>query len=142
MSMLVSALLFVPLLAVAIAALIWAAGGSWPIRDKALLARTVIGRPGLTRVPKLTALAVGLIALAAGITALSLADQDGGGIWLTLAGAALAVLFIGRGVLGFSAGWRAAHPEEPFATLDRRNYAPLCLGLGAGFVILIVMRLL
>ena len=54
----------------------------------------------------------------------------------------LALVFLARGVLGYTAGWRARFPTEPFATLDRKNYSPLCLVLGAGFLILVVMRLL
>ena len=54
MTMVVAGLVFVLLLAVAIAHFIWSLGGSWPIRDKALLARTVIGRPGVSRVPRVT----------------------------------------------------------------------------------------
>ena len=89
MSMFVAALIFVVLLAVAIAHLMWAVGSPWPIRDPALLARTVIGRPGITRVPRLGALAVAILVLAAGVLALSLADHDAGGWWLTLIGVAL-----------------------------------------------------
>ena len=55
---------------------------------------------------------------------------------------AVAVLFLVRGALGYTARWRAMFTEEPFATLDRKNYSPLCLAIGIGFVILVVLRLL
>ena len=55
---------------------------------------------------------------------------------------AIAAVFIGRGILGYTAGWRARFPTEPFATLDRKNYSPLCLWIGAGFLILVLMRLI
>jgi len=142
MSMLVAALVFVPLLAVAIASFVWAMGGSWPLRDRAMLSRTVVGRPGIARVPRLAALATAVVSLAAGIVALALADETGGGLTLTLTGVALAALFLFRGALGYTPGWRAVHSEEPFATLDRKNYAPLALGIGAGLLVLVAMRLI
>lgn len=142
MSMLVAALVFVPLLAVAIAHFLWAIGSRWPIRDPELLARTVIGRPGIDRVPRLAAFVVAVLVLAAGIVALALADPAGGGWLLNLVGIALAVAFICRGIVGYTAAWRAQFPLEPFATLDRRNYSPLCLFIGLGFAVLVIMRLI
>jgi hypothetical protein len=143
MNMVVGSLTFVPLLMVAVAHFIWSLGGTWPIRNEALLAQTVIGTPGVKRMPRrwLT-FVVSLLILAAGIVALALADHNSGGILLTLLGALLAIVFIARGVLGYTAGWRALFPTEPFATLDRKNYSPLCFWIGAGFLILVVMRLI
>lgn len=142
MSMFVAALIFVVLLTVSIAHLMWAIGAPWPIRDKELLAKTVIGLPGVTRVPRLASLAVSIAVLAAGVFALSLADHTSGGWWLTLIGLALAAVFLGRGILGYTAGWRARFTEEPFATLDRKNYSPLCVALGVAFLLLVIMRLI
>lgn len=142
MSMFVAALIFVVLLTVAIAHFLWSVGSPWPIRDPLLLAKTVIGRPGVTRVPRLASLVVSILVLAAGVFALALADHTSGGWWLTLVGVVLAAVFIGRGAIGYTAGWRAQFSEEPFATLDRKNYSPLCLALGVGFLILVIMRLI
>jgi hypothetical protein len=142
MSMFVAALIFVVLLTVAIAHFMWAVGSPWPIRDPVLLAKTVIGVPGVTRVPRLASLIVSIAVLAAGVVALALADHTGGGLLLTLAGVALAAVFLGRGAVGYTAGWRARFSEEPFATLDRKNYSPLCIALGAGFLLLVIMRLI
>ena len=143
MNMVVGSLTFVPLLVVSVAHLLWALGYTWPIRNETLLAQTVIGTPGVTRMPnRLLVLVVAVLVFAAGIIALSLADHDSGGLGLTLLGTLLAIIFIARGVLGYTAGWRARFPTEPFATLDRRNYSPLCLWIGAGFLILVAMRLL
>jgi len=83
-----------------------------------------------------------LLVLAAGIVALALADHTSGGITLTLLGVLLAIVFIARGILGYTPGWRARFPTEPFATLDRKNYSPLCLWIGAGYIILVLMRLI
>ncbi len=142
MSMVVAALIFVVLLTVAIAHFMWAIGSPWPIRDPVLLAKTVIGRPGVTRVPKLISLVISLLVLAAGVFALALADHTAGGWLLTLIGVALTAAFVARGAIGYTAGWRARFSEEPFATLDRKNYSPLCLALGVGFLLLVIMRLI
>jgi hypothetical protein len=143
MSMLLAALIFVPLLAVAISHLVWASGGTWPIRSEELLARTVVGRPGITQMPpRSLSLLVAILVLAAGTTALALADPVAGGPLLTLVGGLLAALFLLRGVAGYTMRWRQAFPEEPFASLDRKTYSPLCLFIGAGFLLLVLMRLL
>jgi hypothetical protein len=141
-AMVVAALVFVALLAVALAQLMWALGRAWPIRDPALLARTVVGRPALTRVPRLGALGVCVIALGAGLCALALADPTAGGPVFTILGGLLATAFLARGVLGYTSGWRARRPEEPYATLDRKNYSPLSLAIGAGFAALALLRLI
>ena len=81
--------------------------------------------------------------LAAGIVALALADKTGGGLWLTALG--IAARRSSSSPAASSATRRAGaprSPEEPFATLDRRNYSPLCLFIGAGFFILVVLRLI
>jgi Ca2+/Na+ antiporter len=142
MSMLVAALIFVVLLAVAIAHFLWAVGSPWPIRDRELLARTVIGIPGVTRVPRFASLVVSIAVLVAGVLALALADHTGGGVLLTLVGIALAAIFLGRGLIGYTAGWRARFSAEPFATLDRKNYSPLCIGIGIAYIVLVIMRLI
>lgn len=142
MSMVIAALIFVVLLAVALAHFLWSIGSRWPIRDPELLARTVVGKPGVTRVPRLAALVIAVLVLAIGIAALSLADHSAGGVPLTLLGLLLAAVFLGRGYAGYTARWRAVFSEEPFATLDRRNYSPLCIAIGVGFVILVIMRFL
>lgn len=142
MNMVVGSLTFVPLLMVAFAHLLWSIGRTWPVKNQTLLAQTVVGTPGITQMPnKLLIFAISVALFAAGVVALALADHSSGGWWLTLLGALLAALFIGRGVLGYTPGWRARFPTEPFATLDRKNYSPLCFWIGAGFLILVVMRL-
>ena len=143
MSMLVAALVFVPLLALAIAFLLWSIGRTWPMRDKDMLARAISGRPGAAAVPPwwITFL-VGAFFLTAGVVGLALADHDSGGAWLSALGVALSVLFLVRGGMGFTPRWRRVFPAEPFATLDRKTYSPLALLIGVGFAILVIMRLL
>jgi hypothetical protein len=140
--MFVASVVFVILLAVGLAHLLWSIGSRWPIKDPELLAKTVIGRPGITRVPRLISLVVAVLTLAAGLFALSLADHDAGDWWLTGIGVVLAAVFLGRGAFGYSAAFRARYSLEPFVTNNRRVYSPLCLIVGAGFLILVIMRLI
>ena len=143
MNMLVGSLTFLPLLMAALAHLLWAFGFTWPIRDEALLVRTVVGTPGATKMPnRLLTFVIALWIFAAGIVALSIADHDSGGILWTIIGAVLALIFLGRGVAGYTPQWRASHAAEPFAALDRKFYSPLCLWIGVGFALLVLMRLI
>ena len=142
-STIVSVLTFLPLMVVALAHFFWALGTTWPIRSEQLLAQTVVGRAGVTRMPnKFVTLLVSIALLLMAIVAMGLADHDDGGLFRTALGAVLAMVFIARGVAGYTAGWRSRFPTEPFASLDRKNYSPLCLWIGAGFLILVLMRLL
>jgi hypothetical protein len=143
MNMLVGSLTFVPLLMVSLAHFFWSLGSTWPIKNETLLAQTVVGTPGVTRMPpRFASLFVSLATLAFGIVALALADHTSGGILLTLLGVVLAIVFIARGIIGYTPFWRTRFPTEPFATLDRKNYSPLCLWIGAGYIILVLMRLI
>jgi hypothetical protein len=140
--MLVSSLIFVALLAVAIAHFMWSIGRTWPLRDEVLLAKAVVGAPGVISMPpRLASFAVAVAVFAAGLIALSLADDTAGGPWLTAAGVLLGLIFLARGIVGYTPWFARLTPEEPFRTLDRRNYSPLCLLLGAGFLTLVIMRL-
>lgn len=135
----IASLVFIPLLAIAGAHLIWAFGGSYPARTPELLARTVIGIKGRNRVPRLASALIAVAILAAGIVALSLADPAPGVPMLGI-GIVLALVFLGRGVIGYTRSWQARTPVEPFRSMDRKFYSPLCLAIGAGFVFLIVWR--
>ncbi len=142
MSMLIAALMFIALLAVATAHLLWSLGRTWPIRNEKLLAQTVVGFRDIERMPpRLASFAVALATLAAGILALSLADHTSGGLPLTLLGLPAAAVFLARGAVGYTAWWAEKTPEPNFRLNDRRVYSPLCLALGAGFLVLVVMRL-
>ncbi|HEV7718638.1 MAG TPA: DUF3995 domain-containing protein [Arsenicitalea sp.] len=142
-AMILAAILIVPLLAVSLAHLLWSVGAKWPIRDERLLARSVVGSAGVERMPpKILSFGVGVATLIACVLAMSLADHEGGGLSLTLVGVLLAAIFLARGVVGYTDWWKKRTPEEPFRTLDRKNYSPLCLGIGAIFLVLVIMRLI
>jgi Protein of unknown function (DUF3995) len=137
----IASLVFIPLLAISMAHYMWAFGSRWPVRDEETLVRTVIGFHGATRMPnRFVTFIVATAILAAGVWALAMTDPSDSLI-LTTGGALLALVFLGRGIAGFTPKWRALVPQEPFATFDKKLYSPLCLAIGAGFVLLVVWRL-
>ena len=143
MSMAISSFMFIALLAVAFAQILWAFGNTWPIRDEKLLAQTVVGTAGIERMPpRRNSFAIGVFTFVSGVVALSLADHDSGGSLLTVVGFALGLVFLARGVAGYTAWWAVRTPEPNFRFNDRRVYSPLSLLLGAGFVALAILRLL
>jgi len=142
MNMFIASFMFIALFAISIAHLLWAFGRTWPIRDEKLLAQTVVGTAGIEHMPpRLASFAVSVFTIAAGIFALALADHDGGGTWLTIAGCGLALLFLARGIVGYTPWWAIQTPEPNFRLNDRRVYSPVCLFLGLGFIVLVVFRL-
>ncbi len=141
MNMLISSLMFIALFAVAIAHFSWAIGSTWPIRNEKLLAQTVVGTAGIERMPpRLASLAVAIATMAAGIFGLALADHDSGGAWLSAIGALIGLVFLARGIIGYTPWWAAMTPEPNFRFNDRRVYSPLCLLLGVGFLALVIIR--
>ena len=136
-----ASILFLCLLTVSLAHFLWAVGSKWPIRDPALLAHTVIGMPGVERIPRLASFVVALLVLAAAAVGSALGDKTSGGLPLTLAGIVLTLVFAVRGIGGYTQWWRARHPIEPFATLDKRIYSPLCLIVAVCFAVLVITRL-
>ncbi len=138
---LVAAALGIALLAVAIAHLLWSVGIMWPIRDERLLARSVAGAPGIERMPpRYLSFGVAIVTFAACIIAFSVADHESGGLVLTLLALLAGLVFLARGAIGYTDWWRVRTPEEPFRTLDRKTYSPLCLLVGIGFLVLVAMR--
>lgn len=130
------------LVAVAALHVYWGIGGVWPGTDERSCARAVVGFARVEKMPSAGAsFAVAAMIVAATLLALAL-----GGVFaaplgrLQLAGAAffVALVFIGRGLAGFTPIWRRLAPEMPFARLDVRYYSPLCLALGAGFAALAI----
>ncbi len=145
-------MIFAYLIAIALATLLWAIatlhlywgrGGLWPEQDELSLARRVVGAPGIQSMPNASACyAVAFPLFLAGAWPLAMI-----GLWpmplatelMVLAGYGLAIVFLGRGVAAYLEPFRQLFPEEPFATLDRRLYGPLCLFIGLGFTYLLVL---
>jgi Protein of unknown function (DUF3995) len=135
-----SIVIFILLTVIAALHAYWAFGGLWPAATEQSLVATVIGAPEWSRMPSmpLTMMVAGLI-FAAGIIALS-----AGGVfslapkWLARIGAGvLALIFIGRGLAGYSAAFASPEKIEPFATLNFWYYSPLCLAIGGAFLMLV-----
>jgi Protein of unknown function (DUF3995) len=140
----VSAFVFLTLLAISLLHLAWALGSAFPCKDKEMLARAVVGRsggdggngmpPGFS-----SALVAALIFLAALwplmmrgwiLTSVPIALQGLGAIVLIL-------VFLGRGIVGLTPWFRQLLPEEPFVSLNRTYYSPLCIALGLCYLILL-----
>lgn len=129
------------LLALSALHLVWGFGGTWPEKDAAALARRVAGFKGVTQMPRpaacffvAAALAFSALVALAAVGALPTSYPH----WLVLTAlSAAAAVFTLRGVLAFTPQWRERTPEEPFATLDRRYYGPLCLIIGGALTVIV-----
>ena len=141
----------------------WAMGGKWPGRDDETLAKMVIGTKGLTKLPKasLTVLVALLIFIAGLIPVLwvNALSQTSSimlplpatflpilelinsviPVWLLkIAMIGLTLIFLSRGAVTYTPWVKRQNLEEPFRSLDKKYYAPLCLSLGTGFLILLL----
>lgn len=122
-------LLTLALGAIALLHLAWALGFWWPIADEAELARTVVGAKDIDQMPGAVACSFVVVALmTAAIWPWYMAE--GSAPFGRAGGWAIGAVFVLRGVVAFSPQWQRKTPEHPFTRLDRRFYAPLCLGLG------------
>lgn len=132
----------VALLLFAIAALhaYWGFGGVWPGTDAASCAKTIAGFRGANTMPGPGA---SFAVTAALVVAALIALVQGGWLLPPLPGALFALgaigaalVFLGRGIAGFTPAWRRLTPEQPFARLDVRYYSPLCLLIGLALLLL------
>ncbi len=130
------------LLLVTAAHVYWGIGGILPGKDQASCAHAVVGFEGVDEMPA----PLSCFAVAACLGLATLWPLALEGVFASpfpkegLAATALlfALVFLGRGVAGFTPAWRKLTPEQPFARLDVHYYSPLCLLLGAGFAILAI----
>jgi len=121
--------------------LVWSAGVTFPFSNEQALARSLIGRRGITRVPSRAAFVyVSVLFFAAALAAFLM-----GGFsqavpqskpFLAPVGLLLALVFLGRGVAGVLPAFERAAPEQPYLSLNRRLYSPLCVFAGIGFLFL------
>ncbi len=120
----------------------WGLGGHWPGRDGISLARTVVGTKGIAGMPSPVAcFAVFAVLIGVGLWPLFMTGLLPS-LWpkglTVLAGWGIVVVFLGRGIAPYFSFWQKLSPEEPFSTLDRKLYGPLCLALGLGFLIFLL----
>lgn len=127
MSILVSSIVAL-LGAVAIIHILWGIGFWFPIRDEERLVRAVVGAKDATRMPG--PIPCGMVSGALIVVIFALLSPPSwprdSVLWLAC------VLLVSRGFLAWIPIWRRMTPQEPFATLDRFAYGPLCIGLGLG----------
>lgn len=141
----------------------WAIGGKWPGIDDETLAKIVIGTKGLKKLPRASlTILVALLIFTAGIIPLFWGyhqEQVDLGMsflpasffsilvvmnelipfwFLRIAMVGLTLIFIGRGIATYTPWAKQQNLEEPFRSLDKKYYAPLCLTLGIGFLILLL----
>lgn len=121
--------------------LYWGLGGLWPASTQQGLVSTIVGDARLKRMPspRLSITVAAAIAVTA-LWPLLLAGAFAGAaprLLIMGAGVAIMAVFLLRGVAGYVPAWRRKHALEPFATLDRRCYAPLCLVIAAGYAALL-----
>ncbi|EKO39130.1 MAG: hypothetical protein B193_2156 [Solidesulfovibrio magneticus str. Maddingley MBC34] len=129
----------VELAAIAALHVYWAFGGLWPGTDVESLVRTVVGVKNMRAMPsRPLTLAVAMALFAAGLPPLAKASLlplflPAGLVQacLLLVGAVFAL----RGVAPYLP-FGTPHRMEPFATLDRRLYGPLCLVTALAYAVL------
>jgi len=105
-----------------------------PIRDEEELARSVVGAKGVTRMPGtipcfLVVAALLMVATALWLPRVMLVQIV---LWGSFA------VFLLRGLIAYTKFWRMMTPEQPFAANDRKYYAPLCLVIAAGQLIVLL----
>jgi len=142
MTLFIAIAIFLTLSVTAALHLYWAAGGYWPAQSKDALVQTVVGGKGMRQMPPawLTVL-VGVAIFLAGLLPL---------LWVTSAGqilptallkiavVTLFAIFTLRGIASYTRFFRRLHGEEPFASLDKRYFGPLCLLIGAGMGVILL----
>ncbi len=129
------------LLALSVLHAAWGFGSTWPEKDSKALARRVAGFRGVDRMPRPAA----CFFVAAALAFAALVTLTAVGIlptsyphWLALTAlSAVAAVFTLRGVLAYTPQWRERTPEQPFASLDRRFYGPLCLIIGGALTLIV-----
>jgi hypothetical protein len=137
-------LIFFGLTAIAAIHLLWAFGLRWPVESERGLVALVVGATGRTQMPgPVKCIAAAAAIFCAGLLALALVRPIGlsGEAALPWIGAAATLVFIIRGVAAYLRMWRRRFAQEPFATMDRNWYGPLCLLLAAGFIVLLIGRM-
>jgi hypothetical protein len=138
-------IVFAVLTAIAALHAAWGLKILWPAASEQKLVAMVIGAKGRrTMPPPLSCFIVAVTVFLQGMLALLAADWIAAPVSrqiVALLALLCALVFVGRGIAGFTLGWRARFPQQPFAALDREYFSPLCLALGAAFVLLSLYRL-
>lgn len=130
------------LLLIALLHFLWGINFYWPAKDEAALARAVVGAKGITQMPNFWACSFVTVALMIGsLIVLTLGDLVRVAflpLWVfQILGAGFAFVLLTRGIVGFTPFWASITPDEPFRTLNRLYYSPLCVALGMSVITLV-----
>lgn len=141
MAALVATILALALCAAGLLYVLWAAGLTFPFPNEQALARSIIGRRGITRVPsRRTFLYLGALLFASALAAWLMGgfseQVPASKPFLAPIGLFLSAVFLGRGIAGILPVFERAAPEQPYLSLNRRIYSPLCALAGIGFLFL------
>ena len=121
--------------------LLWALGSHFPCPNEQTLARAVIGRRGITRMPSASScLFVAFWLFLSALLAVALAEfiLFPGSKWILLiAGLLAANIFLVRGIVGLLPIYERSAPEEPYLKLNRRVYSPVSFLIGISFFLLV-----
>lgn len=124
---------------------LWAFGSRWPARSERELVALAVGRTGQTQMPTpMQCIAAATAIFVAGLWALALADIVAlpfNPAVITAVGFVITAIFAGRGIAAYTPAWRIRFSQEPFATMDREKYGPLCFVFAAGFAALLFNRI-
>lgn len=141
MASLVATVLAMSLAAAGLLYWLWAAGLTFPFPNEQALARSIIGRRGITRVPsRRTFLYLGTLLFVSAAAAYLMGNFSEvvprAKPFLVPVGLFLSAVFLGRGIAGVLPAFERAAPEQPYLSLNRRIYSPLCGLAGIGFLFL------
>jgi len=138
-TLLVGILLALVLLIIAGLHALWGLRIWWPATDERALALLSAGFAGRVKMPPpLACFAVaGALTGAASLTLSIIGILPFGTLLVPriLLGLA-ALVFLARGMAAYTAPWARLTPSQPFRSLDRRVYGPLCLAIGLGLLLL------
>jgi len=120
---------------------LWALGSPWPMKSGQELVNAVVGAENrIDMPPKWQSALVALLLLAAAmwphVMEKTLVIPFLPPMLIALGGWTLTAVFIGRGLIGLTPWFHKLLPEEPFRTYNRNCYSPLCIVIGAGFLVL------
>lgn len=133
--------LAVVLFATCLLYLLWSAGVTFPFANEQSLARSLIGRRGITRIPSRASFVYLAVLFFAAAAAAFLMGGFSEAVprskpFLAPVGLLLAAVFLGRGIAGILPAFERAAPEQPYLSLNRRIYSPLCALAGIAFLFL------
>jgi Protein of unknown function (DUF3995) len=140
---LISIFVLVTLLAISALHLAWAFGSTFPCKDRETLVRTVVGKSGggSSMPPSFSSALVAAATFLAALWPLMMQGRILTFVPISLQGLGAVILilvFLGRGVIGLTPWFRRLLPMEPFVTLNRKYYSPLCIALGLCYLTLLI----